>query len=80
MFAVPADPVYAGLVLHEQLAPVSFGVNPYGIALSDAQTVTLGTLTQPGIGVYAVANGQDANATIATDVQAFGYAVRLSTL
>lgn len=79
-FAVPADPAYAGLVLHEQLAALAPAANPLGLATSNAQTVTLGTITPPGRGTYAVGNNVDANATIATEVKAFGYAVRLRTL
>jgi hypothetical protein len=77
---VPADPVYSGLVVHEQLVPFAPAANVYGVAFSNAQSVTLGTLTAPGRGTYAVWHGQDASATVATDVKAFGYAVRLGTL
>ncbi len=72
-----ALPAFSGLEFHEQLAVLAPNANPLGAAFSDAQTVTLGTLTPPGRGTYTVANGQDAYATIATDVLAFGYAVRL---
>jgi len=78
-FVVPADPIYNGLVIYEQLAALSAAANSYGVAFSDAQTLTLGTLSSPGRGTYTVSHGDDAYATVATEVSAFGYAVRLGT-
>lgn len=79
-FAVPADPAYAGLVLHEQLAAMAPAANALGLAVSGAQTVTLGSISPPGRGTYSVGNNLDANATIATEVKALGCAMRLRTL
>jgi len=76
---VPADPAYANLVIHEQLAALAPGANSFAVAFSNAQTVTLGSLTPLGRGTYVVGNGSDANATLATQVLPFGYAVRLGT-
>ncbi len=79
-FPVPADAVFAGMVIHEQLAALAPAANPLGVAVSNAQTVTLGTIAPPGRGTYTVGNSVDADAAIATEVKAFGYAVRLRTL
>jgi hypothetical protein len=78
--SVPPDPVLAGFVLHEQLAALSPGANAFQIAFSNAQTVTLGSLSRPGRGTYLVGNSQSAIAPLATHVLPLGTAVRLTTL
>ncbi|MCR9244271.1 MAG: hypothetical protein NXI31_04510 [bacterium] len=79
-FVVPPVAAYAGVTLHHQLVAFAPAANSLGAAFSNAQTVTLGTLAAPGRGTYVVSHGSDADATIATEVSAFGYAARLGTL
>ncbi len=78
-FVPAAVPAFSGIVLHQQLAVFAPNANALGAAFSNAQTVTLGSLTAAGRGTWMVSNGADADATIATDVEAFGVAVRLGT-
>ena len=75
--SVPADPAFAGVTIYEQFVSLVSAANPYGFVLSDARAITLGTFTSPGIGVYTVSHGADANAAVADKVEPFGYAVRL---
>lgn len=78
--AVPADNGFAGLVLFSQLAAYAPGANAFDVVLSDGLETTLGSLLPAGRGTWAVSHGASAVAPIATDVEAFGYAVRLRTL
>lgn len=75
--SVPANPAFAGVTIYEQFLSLVDAANPYGFVLSDARAITLGSFTPPGIGVYTVSHGSDANAGIADKVEPFGYAVRL---
>ncbi len=77
--AVPADPAFAGLVIHEQLLGLATGANTAGFALSNKVSVTLGTFAAPNSEVYMVSHGTDANAAIADEVAPLGYAMRLVT-
>jgi|JRYL01.1.fsa_nt_gb hypothetical protein len=79
-FAVPADPVFGGLVVHQQLAVLAPGANSFGAAFSNAQSVTFGTLDPLGRGTVIATNEFAADAPVATQVRPFGYALRLGTL
>lgn len=78
--AITADPAFSGLVVYEQLASLVGTANPWGIVLSDAVAVTLGSFAPLGRGTYMVAHDTDANATFANKVRPFGFAARLRTL
>lgn len=75
--SVPANTAFSGVTVYEQLLAFSPAANFFGMALSNMRAVTLGSLASPGIGVYTVSHGADADATIADSVDPFGYAVRL---
>lgn len=77
---VPANTALSGLALYEQLAALVPTANPWGIVLSDAVAVTLGSWAPAGRGTWAVSHDTDAVANYANAVKAFGYAVRLHTL
>jgi hypothetical protein len=76
----PDNAAFAGLAVYEQLVSLVATANPTGLVFSNAATVTLGSFATLGRGTYAVSNVTDANATIATSVRPFGYAVQLRTL
>jgi hypothetical protein len=79
-FTVPADPVFAGLVIHQQLAALAPAANAYGAAFSNAQTVTFGTIQPLGRGTLIATNEWASDAPVATQVRSFGYALRIGTL
>ena len=76
----PDNTAFAGLAVYEQLVSLVATANPTGLVFSNAATVTLGSFATLGRGTYSVSNVSDANATIATSVRPFGYAVQLRTL
>jgi hypothetical protein len=78
--SLPANPAFSGVVLYEQFASLVPTANPWGIVLSNAVAVTLGSWTPLGRGTFLVAHDTDANATYANSLRAFGYAMRLRTL
>ncbi len=78
--ALAANPAFSGLVIYEQFASLVPAANPWGIVLSDAVGVTLGSWTPPGRGTFTVAHDTNANAQHANTLRSFGYAVRLRTL
>jgi hypothetical protein len=75
-----ANPAFSGLFVYEQFASLVPAANPWGIVLSDAVAVTLGSWTPLGRGTFTVAHDTNANAAHANSLRAFGYAVRLRTL
>ena len=77
---LPPDPAISGMVVYEQLASLVPAANPWGIVLSNAVAVTLGSWSPLGRGTYVVAHDSDANAPFANTLEAFGFAVRLRTL
>ncbi len=77
---LPADPAISGFLVYEQFGSLVATANPWGIVLSNAVAVTLGSFANPGRGTYSVAHDTNANATLANVVKAFGYAMRLRTL
>ena len=76
----PADPVFNGGVLYEQLATLVPTANPLGLVTSNAQTVTFGSWTTPTRGFYTVSHDSNATAAFANAVRPFGFAVRFRTL
>lgn len=78
--SIPANPVFSGVSLFEQLASTDFTLPNDGLVLSNALQVTMGTFTMPDRGVYMVAHDLDANAEHANMVKPFGFAVRFRTL
>ncbi|HLQ36874.1 MAG TPA: hypothetical protein VK348_03670 [Planctomycetota bacterium] len=75
--AVPPNPAFAGVLLHEQLLSFLPAANAFGFVLTDGRHVTVGALNVPGIGTYTVSHGSDSGAMVADLVEPFGYAVRL---
>ncbi len=78
--AIPGDNAFTGLVLFSQLAAYVPGANGFDLVLSDALQTTLGSMLPVGRGTYAVSHAASATDPIATDVNAFGYALRIRTL
>lgn len=78
--SMPADPSWNGLVVYEQVVSLVGSANPWGIVLTNAAEVTLGTFTTPGRGTCSVSHDSDANALFANDVRTFGYGMRVHTL
>lgn len=78
--SLPADPVFNGGVLYEQLATLVPTANAFGIVTTNAQTVTLGSWITPTRGFYTVSHDTDANASYANAVKPFGFALRFRTL
>ena len=78
--SIPANPMFSGASLFEQLASVDYTLSYDGIVMSNALQVTMGTFTMPDRGVYMVAHDLDANAELANTVKPFGFAVRFRTL
>lgn len=78
--AVPPAAAFNGMLLYSQLASFAPGANTLGVALSNGLAVTLGTYSAPGRRTFVVGNGDNANATVANEVSAFGLAMRLRTL
>ena len=78
--SLPADPVFNGGVLYEQLATLVPTANAFGIVTTNAQTVTLGSWITPTRGFYTVSHDTDANAAYANAVKPFGFALRFRTL
>lgn len=78
--SLPADPAFSGIVVYEQLASLVPAANPWGIVLSNAVAVTLGSWFPLGRGTLAISHDTDASATHANAVKSFGYALRLRTL
>lgn len=79
-FAVPNVPIAVNLVVYEQLGALVPGANPFDVVFSDALAVTLGSVAPLGRGTYLVANEFSANASLATEVKPFGFAMRIGTL
>jgi hypothetical protein len=77
---LPPDPAISGVTVFEQLASLVPAANPWGIVLSNAVAVNLGTWAPPGRGTWLVAHDVDANAQYANMLKAFGFATRLRTL
>jgi hypothetical protein len=77
---LPPDPAISGVSGFEQLASLVPAANPWGIVLSNAVAVSLGTWAPPGRGTWTVAHDVDANAQYANVLKAFGFATRLRTL
>lgn len=75
--SVPANAVFGGLQLFEQLIAYAPGANAYDLISSDGRTIALGSIAPPLLGIYTVSHGSLADATIADKVDPFGYAVRL---
>ncbi|MBL8722806.1 MAG: hypothetical protein JNK49_02105 [Planctomycetes bacterium] len=78
--AVPANPAFAGVQIYSQLATLAPSASAFGVAVSNAAAVTLGSFQPLGRGTYLVGNGDSALAPVATEVRAFGCAMRLRTL
>lgn len=78
--SLAANPALSGIVLYEQLASLVPTANAWGIVLSNARTVTLGTWATPGRGTWMVTHDLDANASYGNAVRAAGLAMRLRTL
>lgn len=75
--AIPALPFFQGARLYEQLVSYVPGANPWSLVFSDKRAITLGMLTPPNPGFYAVSHGFDANAAVADDTGSHGYALRV---
>ncbi len=80
VLSLPADPAINGVVLYEQLASLVPAANPSGIRFSNGGERVLGGYTALGRGTYTVAHDNDASASFANVVRAFGYALQLRTL
>jgi hypothetical protein len=78
--AVPANPAFTGVQIYSQLATLAPAASNFGVAVSNAAAVTLGSFQPLGRGTYLVGNGDSALAPLATEVRAFGCAMRLRTL
>jgi hypothetical protein len=78
--SVPATASLNGLVIFEQLASLVPTANPWGLVLSNATAVTLGSFNPLGRGTYLVAHDSNQNAAYANQLRAFGMALRLRTL
>jgi hypothetical protein len=78
--SLAANPAFSGIPLFEQLASLVATANPWGIVLSNAVAVSLGSWTPLGRGTYLVSHDADANAANGNAVRPFGYAARLRTL
>lgn len=78
--SLPADPALGGLVLYEQMAALAPNANPWGLVLSDAVAVSLGTFGALGRGTYTVQHDTSATEAHANAVKPFGFALRLHTL
>jgi hypothetical protein len=78
LIPVPADLAFQNVTLYEQLISVVPDANqPWNLVLSDKRTVTLGTLTDPSIGVWLASNKDSASASIADTLRTFGFAARI---
>ncbi|MCU0864905.1 MAG: hypothetical protein MUC36_14035 [Planctomycetes bacterium] len=80
VLSLPANPALGGIVIFEQLASLVPTANPWGLVLSNAAAVTLGSWNPLGRGTYLAAHDSDQNAQYANQLRAFGMALRLRTL
>ncbi|MGE3172620.1 MAG: hypothetical protein AB7O97_08325 [Planctomycetota bacterium] len=74
---VPPVPAFAGARLYEQWISLVPAANPFGLIVSDALDVQLGSIQPPTTGIYLVSHGTQSDAAIADEVRPFGYAVEL---
>lgn len=80
VLSLPAEAALNGIVVFEQLASLVPTANPWGLVLSNANAVTLGSYNPLGRGTYLVAHDTNQNAAHANQLRAFGMALRLRTL